>query len=92
MSSNPETDAAAPDAREALDTSAATTVTVQLNGKGVSVEPGTSLGAMLDGRGVVRRMIAVEYNGEILRRSEYDDTILQTGDVLEVVQMVGGGA
>ncbi len=78
-------------AATALDTSAATTVSVQLNGKSISIEPGTSLGTMLDARNIVRRMIAVEYNGEILRRAEYDTTTLQNGDVLEVVQMVGGG-
>jgi sulfur carrier protein len=33
----------------------------------------------------------VEYNGEILQRSHWGETILQGGDRLEVVTIVGGG-
>ncbi|MCH5201326.1 MAG: sulfur carrier protein ThiS [Oscillospiraceae bacterium] len=38
-----------------------------------------------------RSRIAVEKNGEIVPRSEYDSTVLQDGDVVEVVSFVGGG-
>jgi thiazole synthase/sulfur carrier protein len=67
------------------------TIAVTLNGATVSTNPNTSLGAFLDAKGIVRQMIAVEYNGEILSRYDYDTTILSDGDTLEIVQMVGGG-
>lgn len=35
--------------------------------------------------------IAVEYNGEILPKSEYANTFLRENDKLEVVSFVGGG-
>ncbi len=35
--------------------------------------------------------VACELNGEILPRADYDMTILQHGDTLEVVSFVGGG-
>ncbi len=35
--------------------------------------------------------IAVELNGEILPKSKYDETMLKDGDVVEVVNFVGGG-
>ena len=35
--------------------------------------------------------IAVERNGEIIPKSQYDTTILTDGDVIEVVSFVGGG-
>ena len=35
--------------------------------------------------------IAVERNGEIVPKSQYDITLLQDEDVLEVVSFVGGG-
>ena len=35
--------------------------------------------------------IAVEKNGEIVPKAAYADTILQDGDVVEVVSFVGGG-
>ncbi|MGL5078190.1 MAG: sulfur carrier protein ThiS, partial [Waterburya sp.] len=37
------------------------------------------------------RLIAVEYNGEILHRQYWADTQMQTGDRLEIVTIVGGG-
>lgn len=66
-------------------------ITVQLNGKDVHVDAGATLGALLDQRGVERRMVAVEHNTEIVSRYDYDEIVLQDGDRLEIVQMVGGG-
>ncbi|WP_069790457.1 sulfur carrier protein ThiS [Cyanobacterium sp. IPPAS B-1200] len=37
------------------------------------------------------RLIALEYNGEILHRQYWDSTMVQDGDRLEVVTIVGGG-
>lgn len=35
--------------------------------------------------------IAVELNGEIIPRSNYEKIILKSGDTLEIVTFVGGG-
>ena len=37
------------------------------------------------------RRIAVERNGDIVFKSQYDATVLEDGDSLEVVSFVGGG-
>ena len=37
------------------------------------------------------RRIAVERNGDIVFKSQYDVTILEDGDSLEIVSFVGGG-
>ena len=37
------------------------------------------------------KRIAVERNGDIVFKSEYDVTILKDGDRLEIVGFVGGG-
>ena len=37
------------------------------------------------------RRIAVERNGDIVFKSQYDATVLEDGDQLEVVSFVGGG-
>ncbi|MBQ2896681.1 MAG: sulfur carrier protein ThiS [Oscillospiraceae bacterium] len=37
------------------------------------------------------RRVAVERNGDIVFKSQYDDTVLEDGDSLEVVSFVGGG-
>ena len=38
-----------------------------------------------------RDLIAVERNGSIIKRNDYDKTVLQDGDTVEIVQYVGGG-
>lgn len=37
------------------------------------------------------KRIAVERNGNIVPKAQYDTTVLQDGDCLEVVSFVGGG-
>ena len=37
------------------------------------------------------KRIAVERNGDIVFKSQYDATVLEDGDNLEVVSFVGGG-
>jgi sulfur carrier protein len=66
-------------------------IQIDLNGARISVVRGVTLGELIDSRGLERRMIAVEYNGEIIPRHDYDDTLIHEGDTLEVVHMVGGG-
>jgi sulfur carrier protein len=39
----------------------------------------------------IHRMIVVEHNGEILARDAYSERVIQDGDALEIVHMVGGG-
>ena len=35
--------------------------------------------------------LAVERNGDIVPRAQYGETVLEDGDVLEIVRFVGGG-
>ncbi len=37
------------------------------------------------------KRVAVELNEDILPKSQYEDTFLKDGDVMEVVSFVGGG-
>jgi sulfur carrier protein len=64
---------------------------IDLNGKQIAVDEGTTIGSLLDEREIERRMVAVELNGEIVPRYDFDETILQAGDRIEILQMVGGG-
>ena len=38
-----------------------------------------------------RSHIAVERNGEIVSKANYDSTVLNDGDIVEIVSFVGGG-
>jgi sulfur carrier protein len=66
-------------------------VQLQVNGEPRTCPPQTPLPAFLEQLGLNPRLVAVEYNGEILHRQYWDHTCLQTGDRLEIVTIVGGG-
>ena len=68
-----------------------TLIAVEMNGTRLEVAEGTTIGSLLDEREIERRMVAVELNGEIIPRYEFDNTRLSAGDHLELLQMVGGG-
>ncbi|WP_353259391.1 sulfur carrier protein ThiS, partial [Prochlorothrix hollandica] len=53
--------------------------------------PNTLLPVFLQQLGLNPRLVAVEYNGEILHRQFWETTVVQAGDRLEVVTIVGGG-
>ena len=52
---------------------------------------GKSLCDYLQAAGYDRRAIAVEYNEVILPKQDYETTVLQDGDVVEIVCFMGGG-
>ncbi len=62
-----------------------------VNGKQVALDAPTPLLEYLSTLGVDPRSVAVEHNGEILERAGYERTVLNAGDVVEIVRMVGGG-
>ena len=64
---------------------------VRINGKPVELDAPTPLLDYLARLGVDPRSVAVEHNGEILERDGYGRVVLNAGDVVEIVRMVGGG-
>ena len=68
-----------------------TAITVQINGENHNFATAMSLPELLEQIGMDPRLIAVEYNGEILHRQYWSNTQIKSGDRLEVVTIVGGG-
>jgi len=66
-------------------------ITLQVNGEAQQSAPGLSLPQLLVQLGLNPKLVAVEYNGEILHRQFWDETCMQEGDRLEIVTIVGGG-
>ncbi len=66
-------------------------VTILLNGEPRSCSSQIPLPELLQQLGFNPRLVAVEYNGEILHRQFWTDTKIQSGDRLEIVTIVGGG-
>jgi len=66
-------------------------VRLRLNGRDAEAPEGSTLAALLGSLGLASGRIAVERNGRVVSRGEFDGVVLAEGDVLEVVQLVGGG-
>ncbi len=64
---------------------------VQVNGEAKLCPPATTLPTFLVALGLNPRLIAVEYNGEILHRQRWETTQIHPNDRLEIVTIVGGG-
>ena len=63
---------------------------VKINGNDLDIA-GKTVAEYLETTDYSRSRIAVERNGEIVPKAEYDSTLLNDGDVIEVVSFVGGG-
>ncbi len=70
----------------------ASTITIRLNGKPLSLERGASVADLLARLGLPERgAFAVERNRRVVRRADHAHTELEDGDQLEIVTFVGGG-
>lgn len=63
---------------------------IQLNGEQKNIMA-TNVTELLNELGMENRMIAIELNMEVVPKSKYSKTILNDGDRIEVVHMIGGG-
>ena len=63
---------------------------VKINGKELNIA-GKTVSEYLATTNYDPKRIAVECNGDIVSRSQYDTTVLEDGDRLEIVSFVGGG-
>ncbi len=64
---------------------------ITVNEEPQEVEPGTSVARLLEQLGMQPRYLAVERNLELIPRAEHAQCVLQQGDQLEIVTLVGGG-
>ncbi len=65
-------------------------MTLTVNGQEATVEPDVTVAGLLLGLGITGP-VAVERNGEVVPRAAHDATVLEAGDVVEIVHFVGGG-
>lgn len=66
-------------------------INIQVNGETRDCLSQIFLPELLQQLGFNLRLVAVEYNGEILHRQFWSETKINSGDRLEVVTIVGGG-
>ena len=63
---------------------------ITINGKEYELS-GKTVTEVLEALGYGGQRVAVELNESIVPRAEYDNTVVYSGDHLEVVRFVGGG-
>lgn len=66
-------------------------IDVLINGVAQRVPADISLAELLLRLALQERRLAIEYNCEVVPRSQYADVRLQPGDRLEIVHAIGGG-
>lgn len=64
---------------------------LRVNGQEREVPGGPTVASLLESLDLGPERVAVEHNGAIVPKAEYESTTLAEDDRLEVVQFVGGG-
>jgi sulfur carrier protein len=64
---------------------------VEINGKDREVSDGLTVAGLLEDLELDGRLVVVELNRQIIRRTEIADAVLRDGDRIEIVHFVGGG-
>ena len=66
-------------------------LTLTINGKPRELSAETPLLQFLADNDINPRAVAIEHNGEILKRDRFGEIVLRAGDNLEILRMIGGG-
>ena len=66
-------------------------IDITVNGKLREVEAGATVALLLESLGIDPRQSAVERNLQLVPRGVHAATVLEAGDRVEVVTLVGGG-
>ncbi len=64
---------------------------IQLNGKKVVIKSNYSILDLLKKYKLSTKKIAIEYNGKIIQKTNYNKKYLKDNDKVEVVTFIGGG-
>ncbi|MDA1018387.1 MAG: sulfur carrier protein ThiS [Planctomycetota bacterium] len=64
---------------------------ITVNGEAREAEPGTTVAGLLHELEMKPKYVAVERNRELVPRSTHAAVVLESGDELEIVTLVGGG-
>lgn len=63
-----------------------------INGQAYSIDPSiTTLDGLINHLNLSKKLVIIEQNRQIVERTAYQDTTIQTGDSFEIVHFVGGG-
>jgi sulfur carrier protein len=66
-------------------------LTIRLNGEPYEIAGPVTISALLAVLNIDPRIVAVEHNVSVVKRQQYDSTVVRDGDEVEIVRFVGGG-
>jgi len=66
-------------------------IRIQVNGEDKHAPVDCSVAALLAWLGVAGERVAVELNREIVRKRDWESTVVSGGAQIEIVEFVGGG-
>jgi thiamine biosynthesis protein ThiS len=66
-------------------------MTVIVNGETRQIPENTNLARLLEILELASARVAVELNQSVVRRAEWENTVLRESDRVEIVHFVGGG-
>jgi sulfur carrier protein len=66
-------------------------VRATINGEAMELPDGLTVQGLLHHLSVRAERVAVERNGQVVKKARHAEEKLSTGDVLEIVTFVGGG-
>ncbi|MCW9054201.1 MAG: sulfur carrier protein ThiS [Motiliproteus sp.] len=64
---------------------------LNVNGEEIRLYQLKTINDLLKTMSLTEQRVAVEVNGEIIPRSQHDNTRLSDGDAIEIVRAIGGG-
>ena len=67
------------------------TVKIRVNGDEREIDGGTTVARLLEELKIRPGRVVIELNRDVLVRERYASTLLNDGDMLEIVHFVGGG-
>lgn len=65
---------------------------IQINGESREVSEQSTLSDLVNELSLPPARIAIELNGEVVRRNDWVNALVREGDRLEIVHFVGGGS
>lgn len=66
-------------------------MTVIVNGETRQIPENTNLARLLEILELTSARVAIELNQNVIRRAQWENTVLQENDRVEIVHFVGGG-
>lgn len=65
---------------------------IVVNGEEHLAHEGSTIAALVEQLALRAERVAIEINGEVIRRGEWHTAMLNEGDRVEIVHFVGGGS